>query len=447
MNRNRLADYASRHRLYFALFGALVFLLAFLSACQQASEEAVQTAIAETSTAKAEQDSIVDTRVAETVEAQEAATAEAPPDPSTVTPEDTATPTPEPSADESGDDEGCAEDCEQAVKPIVDMTVTKAVQNLVEQMTFEARFGQSMAGGGFSALVEVDVDLVNVRDGPGEGYQWIGQLKRGDRVPVIAKAQNGWLNVNLSLQLGRTGWLSGDYVSFVEGSLQEVPIVATIPPTPRIFPTVTPTPATATPTATLAPDIVFTASRTKLTVGQTSELAWQVKNVQAVYLYPVGADYRDFPVTGEGTRDVRPYITTTYQLRVLRTDGATEYRDIEIDVNAGLTDGIWQLKSYENASGALVSVISGSGVNARFGLFDRVDGSGGCNTYTGDYEAYDETLQIFTISATSAACPGDIMDQESAFFLNMRRVASMTIIANDLTLQDSLGRTILTFGR
>ncbi len=453
MNRNKVADNRSRHRQIVALFGALALLLVLLAACnsQQVSEEAVQTAIAQTSTAQAENQSAFGTAVADAVATQVSAmVADAPQ--ATPVP---ATPTePEASSDASASemtDEQCEEACEE---------LRNQVQDLADELTavWEEIEESGPGGGGpaeeaacdrgdFDACAKnTSGENVIVRTGP--GLIWppdrsVTVLLPGDRVPVICEVQTGWLNIMWSVELNRDGWVAEEFMT-VEGSPD---ICTEIPPTP--FPTATPspTPTATTPSPTPEPEITLTASRTRLTVGQTSELTWRVKNVQAAYLYPVGADWRDYPVTGEGTQEVRPYITTTYQLRVLKTDGTTEYSEVEIEVNAGLTDGIWRLKSYENTSGALVSVIAGSDVNARFGLFGRVDGSGGCNTYTGDYEAYDETLQIFLINATSSTCADDIMQQESAFFQAMRRAASMTIIANDLTVQDSLGRTILTFAR
>lgn len=54
--------------------------------------------------------------------------------------------------------------------------------------------------------------------------------------------------------------------------------------------------------------------------------------MQAVFLYPVGENWQNFPVTGQGTREVCPAQTTTYELRVVNTNGSVELRQLRVDV-------------------------------------------------------------------------------------------------------------------
>ena len=70
------------------------------------------------------------------------------------------------------------------------------------------------------------------------------------------------------------------------------------------------------PQATPQAQIRFWADRTTITQGECTTLRWQVYNVRGVWVYPVGQNFRDFPVNGEGSRQVCPSTTTTYEMRV-----------------------------------------------------------------------------------------------------------------------------------
>ncbi len=88
----------------------------------------------------------------------------------------------------------------------------------------------------------------NVRSGPGTVYAIVASVRPGDTVTVLARDAGGeWYNVELAD--GTRGWLSAQ---FVNPSATDIPLAATIPPTPRS--TNTPIPA-ATPTL---PPVVIT---------------------------------------------------------------------------------------------------------------------------------------------------------------------------------------------
>ncbi len=94
--------------------------------------------------------------------------------------------------------------------------------------------------------VEVAVNTLNVRTGPGFEYDKIGQVKLGEKYRVLgAIADYTWLVIDYQ---GGVGWVKAEYVT-VLGEIAEVSIVQPPP---------TPTPA-ATPTPTLPPnpDIVI----------------------------------------------------------------------------------------------------------------------------------------------------------------------------------------------
>ncbi|MBK8050244.1 MAG: hypothetical protein IPK16_25960 [Anaerolineales bacterium] len=90
-----------------------------------------------------------------------------------------------------------------------------------------------------------------------------------------------------------------------------------------------PTPIPPTP----IPSISFTANRTTINAGDCVLFKWSVQNVNAVYFYRNGEDYRNHGVGGVDQRTVCPGSTSTYFLRVERRDGKVETPSITITVN------------------------------------------------------------------------------------------------------------------
>lgn len=89
---------------------------------------------------------------------------------------------------------------------------------------------------------------------------------------------------------------------------------------------------TPAPTQTPSPSINFTVNNTQIQQGQCVTFTWDVENIRAVWFYPDGANYNNFPVTGQGTSTQCPSQTTTYNLRVQKTDGTVETRQITVYV-------------------------------------------------------------------------------------------------------------------
>ena len=279
---------------------------------------------------------------------------------------------------------------------------------------------------------------VNVRTGPALNFPVIGIAPFGSTLEVVGvSADKTWWVVNVPGAPNNYGWVSDEYVEVQNGDgLMIIPS----PPTP--------TPVAApTPTATPAPDINFTASRTTINAGEKATLSWSVENVTAVYLYPIGDPFENYPTVGQGTKDVQPYITTSYELLTFNPDGTTSAARIEITVVNGLTSNRWLLNSYSTQSGGSQRPLPGSEITARFGADGSLSGSAGCNSYTGAFTAYAQKLRVNRLTASQALCttPEGIMDQEGVFLSLMQQAATMRISAGQLTILDSAGNRILEF--
>lgn len=95
----------------------------------------------------------------------------------------------------------------------------------------------------------VDVEVGNLRAGPGTEYDVIGQVKKGDNVTVFTRnSVSNWVKVQVSSQ---SGWLS---VSLLELNIPLASVAVEtnipLPPTPSM-PTATPTPKACPPSPAL----------------------------------------------------------------------------------------------------------------------------------------------------------------------------------------------------
>jgi heat shock protein HslJ/uncharacterized protein YraI len=279
---------------------------------------------------------------------------------------------------------------------------------------------------------------VNVRTGPSLAYPVIGLAPFGTESKVVGKsADDTWWVVDVPVSLNGHGWVSDEYVA-----VERADNVMVIPAPPTPTPVATPT-ATATP----APEISFNANRTTINAGEKATLNWSVDNVAAVYMYPVGDRFENYPVTGQGSRDVQPYITTSYELLTFKPDNTTSSQRIEITVFSGLTNGRWVLESYSTPTGGSKTPLPGTELTARFGADGSLSGSGGCNNYSGAFMAFDETLRMTNLTSSQNLCPEPtgVMEQEGTFLNVMNQASKMTISAGQLAIYDSNGNRILVF--
>jgi heat shock protein HslJ len=279
---------------------------------------------------------------------------------------------------------------------------------------------------------------VNVRVGPGVQYPVIGIAPLGTKGEIIGLSQDRtWWVVRVPGVPNDQGWVAAEYVRAQDAG--SVPVIQP-PSSPAPETTVTPLP-------TPAPDISFAASRTTINAGETATLSWNVENVKAVYMFPVGASPFDYPVTGQGSRDVQPGIVTSYELRVINADDSSSSQRIEITVVGGLTGGRWVLQSYSTAATGQRTPLPATQITARFGADGGLSGSGACNSYSGTFTAYDQTLGIGRLAVTQAFCsaPEGIMDQEATVLALLGQATRFFISAGQLEIFDGSGNRILVF--
>lgn len=94
-----------------------------------------------------------------------------------------------------------------------------------------------------------------------------------------------------------------------------------------------PGPPTATPTpAPPSTNINFSVDRTNINIGERVLFRWDVTGVKAVYFYEQGTRWEENGVAGQGSRELWLQRSTTFELRVVKTDDSVEVRQIRVEV-------------------------------------------------------------------------------------------------------------------
>ncbi len=311
---------------------------------------------------------------------------------------------------------------------------------------------------------------LNIRSGPGVNFPVIGFAQDGDEGEIVGRsADNRWWAAAVPSASDGIGWVSADFV--IASNTENVPVLEVVPPV-IVLPTLaaTPTPVPM-PTATPIPTLSFTADRTTINQGQCTTLRWSVENIQAVWVYPQGQPFNQFPRTGQGSEQVCPTSTTTYEMRVLLRDGSTVFRQVTITVNGSaatatpiptvqppatattapevdpLAGTRWEVGNYNNGRDALVSLIPDSSINMAFGTDGQLTGNSGCNTYFAPYQTSGSTITIGQPGGSQRLCtePEGIMEQEAEFLAAVQSAATFSINGNRLEIR-SAGDAIAVIG-
>lgn len=315
--------------------------------------------------------------------------------------------------------------------------------------------------------------VLNIRSGPGTNFPVVGAARSGDTGTIVGRSQDGrWWVVDAPSLPGGVGWVSADFVTVTNA--ENVPVVQSpptpVPPPTRVPPTPAPTrvPATATPiVATAIPpqaQINFWADRTQINAGECTTLRWSVSNVQAVWVYPQGSNFQAFPRAGEGSEQVCPNVTTTYEMRVQLRDGSTQLRQVTINVaqpiappqpppvatqpiappqpptiENPLAGTRWAVTNFNNGAGAVVGLVDDTAITMDFDAAGRVQGNAGCNTYSAGYRAGGSVLSVDAPVVTKLYCewPSGAMQQEQQFLAALRSAATFQITGNQLQIRSA----------
>lgn len=144
--------------------------------------------------------------------------------------------------------------------------------------------------------------------------------------PTVAQAQTAVATEVVSTPTAAETPTPAPSPTAMESQPTAVPDTPTpVPPTPTpLPPTATPTPITPTATPYPPVEVTFTVDRDSVNLKECTTLHWSVQHATAVYLDGAG-------VAGEGSKEVCPKTTTTYQLHVEAPGGNVD-RSVTVTV-------------------------------------------------------------------------------------------------------------------
>ncbi len=343
---------------------------------------------------------------------------------------------------------------------------------------------------------------VNVRSGPGTNFPIVGFANFGTTGQIVGRDAAGeWWATPLSSAPTGLAWVSAAFVAATH--VENVPVISappppapTAPPPPAATATAT---ATATVIATPSAQINFWADRTEINQGECARLSWRAVNVRAVWVYPQGRPYQNYPQNGEGSQVVCPQTTTIYEMRVQQLDGRIVIQQITIRVRGVITatpvpptatavpptatavppTAVPPTAVPPTAVPPTATAVPPTAVPteppaptnplantawaaARFEMSGMVmepkptiaftaDGqaqiSGGCNTFNGTYTVNGDQLAIVIGVGTSMACDEDTLAQEQNYINLLGRAARFELPDGQLVLRDAGGPELLRFAR
>jgi heat shock protein HslJ len=94
-----------------------------------------------------------------------------------------------------------------------------------------------------------------------------------------------------------------------------------------------------------------------------------------------------------------------------------------------------------------VPPVPGSVATIQFDDTGGVNGTTGCNSYSGAYETQRADIQMGPFRTTLMACPGALGVQETALFAVLERTTSYAVDNDTLSFLNSEGQTIATLSR
>jgi heat shock protein HslJ len=132
------------------------------------------------------------------------------------------------------------------------------------------------------------------------------------------------------------------------------------------------------------------------------------------------------------------YTIAADQLTLSDTSGTTQLELVQQMVS--LAGAPWQVVSYNNGRGGVVSVSAGSTITALFGDDGRVSGDTGCNRYEASYTIDGLSIAVGPIATTRRACSSeDLATQEALFLTALGAATRYELIGDKLTLRNDDG--------
>lgn len=119
-----------------------------------------------------------------------------------------------------------------------------------------------------------------------------------------------------------------------------------------------------------------------------------------------------------------------------------------VAVSQSLAGTSWQVISYNNGRGGVVSLMIGTEITANFEE-SRVTGNSGCNTYSAQYQTQGDQINIGTAEVTEMAClePEGVMDQEQQYLAALSMADVYKVQGIRMEMRNSEGSLMVNLQR
>lgn len=118
-------------------------------------------------------------------------------------------------------------------------------------------------------------------------------------------------------------------------------------------------------------------------------------------------------------------------------------------LSQALEGSSWQVISYNNGKGGVVSLILDTEITANFDEEGQLTGSAGCNNYFAPYETDGDKITIGLAGATAMYCeePAGIMEQEQQYLAALQTAATYKITGLNMEIRTNEGSLVAMFQR
>jgi heat shock protein HslJ len=131
-------------------------------------------------------------------------------------------------------------------------------------------------------------------------------------------------------------------------------------------------------------------------------------------------------------------------LRIMNSNG-TVILTYSVVQPTPLVGTLWQMTSYNNGKGGLVSDLSSINTTAIFSEVGNLAGSAACNQYHTTYQVNDSQIRIGPVATTRMMCPESVMQQEMEYLNALQSAASYEIQGSDLILFNANDTKAVTY--
>lgn len=205
------------------------------------------------------------------------------------------------------------------VNPTPDLPVTDQPTQPVDPVTPPPTAPVTTPGPvGTQAVVVNASSGLRVRSGPGTSNSIVASLYNGNRITVLAPADNGWYNISFTGSGGTTltGYIMGDYISTISGGGTTTTTPAPSTPAPSTPAPSTPAPSTGgNPTVGRSGTIVGADGglRVRSGPGTSNEIVASLLNGNRVQVVSdAGGGWYEITFSGSGGSTMRGYIMGEY---------------------------------------------------------------------------------------------------------------------------------------